>query len=96
MSREIVSRINSAFTKKQLLEELEFIDDDALVLFVCDYGDHHHTQQALPVSEAEEMLVRDLSTSAYSHSGVALPDDDPDDEPSEPDDYADQPIVILR
>ena len=73
MTTEIRTR-----TVAELIEELEQFDKDALVMFVCDYGDHCHTQQALPVREVEEYTTRDLRDSAYSQSRIALEPRDSD------------------
>ena len=88
--------LERALTVRHLIEELENQDPDARVLFVCDYGDYHHTQQALTVSSSEEYDTSNLRTSAYSHSGIALIEESGEpDEPHE-DDYEGQPIVILQ
>ena len=68
----------STITVRQLIDLLEGEDQDAKVLFTCDYGDYSHTDQALAISgETEEVLIE---KSAYSHSGFAIAkdDDDPD------------------
>jgi len=60
-------------TVGQLIERLQELPEDATVLFVCDYGDHHHTAQVLPVADAIEMGDEEyLTESAYSRSGMAL------------------------
>jgi hypothetical protein len=65
------SKLNS-LTVAELRGLLEGEDDDAVVLFTCDYGDYLHTKQALPISgDIEEHQVEE---SAYSHSGWALAD----------------------
>lgn len=61
------------------------------MLIVCDYGDYHHTQQALPVAEIIDCDSGSLVESAYSNSGLALQADDPE----APDDDT-QTVVILR
>ena len=45
---------------------------DAQVVFTCDYGDYHHTQQALQVGFATEVERNRLAESAYSQSGFSL------------------------
>lgn len=66
-------------TVRQLRELLDGEDDDLPVIFSTDYGDYHHTQQALPlIGETDEVLVEE---SAYSNSGFAVANDadgDPD------------------
>jgi hypothetical protein len=81
--------LRNALTVKQLIETLEGEDPDAIVVFACDYGDHSHTQQALPV-ESAEMLYDKIRESAYSQSGLAICDEDEDD------DGEDQKVVVLR
>jgi len=78
-SEHVESVLRNAMTVKDLRQMLEGYDDETPVLFVCDYGDYHHTQQALPVSECEEAESKHLSKSAYSHSEIALNDDEPED-----------------
>ena len=90
--RDILDKIDNGMTVSMLMEELEQLDPQAIVLFSCSYGDYGNTQQALPVESAEAMTTNELTTSAYSHSGVALVRDDPSDEPD--DETVD--VVILR
>ena len=76
-------------------------DDDALVVFGCDYGDHSHTIQLLPVTEVTKVEEDEyVDWSAYSHSEVSLEkkrdDDYDDDEVEEADDEPLPEIVILR
>jgi len=54
MDRDVSYKMKQALTVSQLMEQLERMDPDAKVVFVCDYGDYHHTQQALPVLEVDE------------------------------------------
>jgi hypothetical protein len=61
-------------TVADLIAELQDLDEDLPVLFVCDYGDHCHTSQALPVESLGVIGVSHLYDSAYSQSGVALSD----------------------
>lgn len=93
---EIRHQLDSAYTVRNLRDALEGLPDDAPVLFVCDYGDYHHTQQALPVGEHLEVYTSDLGESAYSNSGICLLEDrEPDDEPREDEEEA-GPVLILR
>ena len=63
-------------TVKALRDLLEGEDDDALVIFSTDYGDYHHTPQALPLrGETEEVYVE---KSGYSNSGFAVVSDEDD------------------
>ena len=87
-TKQVERILNRGLTVAELLDVLESCNPDARVVFVCDYGDHCHTQQALPVGEAEELHhdYDELRESAYSQSGLALcerrrDDDDEDDEP---------------
>lgn len=57
-------------TKAELIEALSELNDDDKVIFSSDYGDYHHTQQALPLrGQLEEVQI---SKSAYSHSGFEI------------------------
>ena len=62
--------LESGLTVAELIDELKSFDGDARVLFVCDYGDYHHTQQALPIATVDENDTRSLLESAYSRSGI--------------------------
>jgi hypothetical protein len=63
---------------REMLEVLENEDPDALLIFTSDYGDHSHTDQALPIEgTVEEVLIE---KSAYSNSGFALATDDDDED----------------
>ncbi len=80
----IERELKAALTVAELIDELKCFPDDARVLFACDYGDHGHTEQALPVGQAEEldsMGSAKLVESAYSTSGIAIERrDEKDDE----------------
>ena len=68
-------------TVAELIDLLEGEDPKAEVIFSTDYGDYHHTAQALPIrGEFEEALVEE---SAYSNSGFALASDDEDQDDEE-------------
>lgn len=82
-----------AMTAKQLIEQLEDMDPEAAVFFVCDYGDHCHTEQALPVKDVEEVTESALEESAYSNSGVAMRRDDDEDGVE---DGPESAVIILR
>lgn len=96
MNREIQYVLERTMTVRHLREALEDCDPDAHVLLACNYGDYHHTQQALPISDTIECESDTLAESAYSQSGIAfIPEDGEPDEPREEDDDA-TPIVILN
>ena len=101
MDAKVERALRGALTVGELIAELKRLPADAVPVFVCDYGDHSHTMQALPVRQvtdpAEERYS--LRTSAYSQSGVALeelpePDGDDPDNPSPESDSAG--FVILN
>ena len=87
-------KLRSAMTVAQLREALEGYADNAIVLFTCDYGDHYHTQQALPIEEVvlTELDWKIVVESAYSQSGLAVEDIDERDEEVGPS----KDFVILR
>jgi hypothetical protein len=61
-------------TVARLIEALQDMPEDAVVVFGSDYGDICHTEQALVVSQVEELddATERLEASAYSHSGIAV------------------------
>lgn len=61
-------------TVRQLIDALEEQDEDAIVVFTADYGDHSHTMQALPIEGNIENMY--IVESAYSDSGFAISGDD--------------------
>jgi hypothetical protein len=83
----------SSITVKALREMLEGEDDDALVAFACDYGDYHHTEQALAIKG--ELEEASLVESAYSHSGFAVADADDEDE-EEAEEVEGPKVLVLR
>lgn len=60
----------STITKAELVEALEELNDNDLVAFASDYGDHGHTQQVHRIRGNVEEAV--LMESAYSDSGWAV------------------------
>jgi hypothetical protein len=60
-------------TVAQLIELLEGESPDALVIFSTDYGDFHHTKQALPLRGDVDAVT--IEKSAYSNSGFAVGDE---------------------
>ena len=95
--KKISDVIGMAITARHLREALESVHDDTAILFVCDYGDYHNTQQVLPVGDfLMDSSASDLYTSGYSNSGVALIEDDSNDEPREYPEEENYPILLLR
>jgi hypothetical protein len=89
--REKLTR--KAMTVGELIERLGDFDAALPVGFACDYGDHCHTEQFLPVEMVEANDETDygpkyLTESAYSHSGLALDHADDDYEGDEERDTA--------
>ncbi len=75
---EVRRKLDRALTVRDLIAELEACDQDAVVVFQSDYGDYSHTQQALLVERVDEMTesCQRIETSAYSHSGLAICEDE--------------------
>lgn len=88
-------------TVAELIERLEDMDPEARVVFTCDYGDYHHTAQALPIVDDIEQSGK-IEESAYSHSGFALVEDDGSEDDEDMDDEeraereAQETFVVLR
>jgi hypothetical protein len=73
---------------------LEGLDPETPVIFTADYGDYHHTPQALPLrGEAEEVTV---SESGYSSSGWRIDDDDLGDDEDLDAPAAAVPYLVIR
>jgi len=86
-------------TVRDLMEELEGMDPDSAVVFTCDYGDHCHTQQALPVESVDQVYGSDFRESAYSKSGIAIVQDDREDYGEVPEDETEEgcmPVCVLN
>ena len=98
LSENDLHTLRSGMTVRDLIDELSHLDPEAVVVFACDYGDICHTQQALPVSSAEELDPDEhrIDSSAYSQSGLAVErvEDEEDDLPDE--DYDGPVVVVLR
>lgn len=77
--KNVTRELNRAMTAAELITELEGLPEDTPVLFCCDYGDHCHTQQALPIQQIEVVSASRLGESGYSQSGIALSREDEDD-----------------
>lgn len=83
-------------TVAKLIDLLEGESPDALVIFSTDYGDYHHTPQALPIKgEVEEAFIE---KSAYSNSGYAVVDVDglTGEEMEEADDRGEETYLVIR
>lgn len=67
-------RTLKTITVRELIELLQGEDGDKKVIFTTDYGDYHHTPQALGIEgNCEEITI---SKSAYSNSGWQLDDEE--------------------
>jgi len=93
----VESKLQNGITVGDLMEELKRFDPEAVVVFGCDYGDHGHTEQALPVESVDSLHEGSerIEKTAYSRSGLAI-----ELIPAE-DDYVGEtvagvPIVVLR
>lgn len=70
---DVANMIKRAMTVDDLIGELKDMDPNSVVVFTCDYGDHCHTTQALPVRRVENLTCDDyLANSGYSLSRVSL------------------------
>ena len=74
--RHLRDALSRGFTVGQMRKEMEHLPDDTPFVFVCDYGDYHHTMQALPAEDVEVVKLSALKDSAYSQSGIALIDEE--------------------
>jgi hypothetical protein len=90
--------LSRGLTAAQLIEALSEMSPDAVPLFVLDYGDYCHTQQALPVTEVRGMEEAEvIQESAYSKSGLALEEVDDDEKYTAAAEKGGRPnVVILR
>tara|TARA_R110000868_G_scaffold278544_9_gene538381 strand:+ start:7645 stop:7923 length:279 start_codon:yes stop_codon:yes gene_type:complete len=83
-------------TIEELIEELQQLQEqygsDVQVRLGADYGDYHHTLQAL---EVQDIIPVQLCESAYSRSGFAVVHNDPKEESEHPMDDPEQDMVIL-
>ena len=59
-------------TVGQLREMLEDYDENTPVFLGAEYGDYHHTVQALTITEVVEASEGQLAESGYSRSRVAF------------------------
>ena len=93
---KVERKLGRALTVEDLIAELEQYPKDARVVFACDYGDHSHTDQALPIENVEELTGAVLYESGYSQSGLAIREMDEDDEDSEEPEQEGTPVIVLR
>lgn len=85
----------NAYTVKELIEELEQFEPDAVVLFAADYGDHGHTTQALPIESVDNLGHEQvIEQTAYSKSGLAIVEYDDANEDDIDGDVSDQFVVF--
>lgn len=73
-TQEIRRMLASCITVGDLISELEQYDRELPVILTADYGDHCHTEQALPLLSISESAGCTLKESGYSKSGVAVED----------------------
>jgi len=74
----VADKLAQGMTVRELMDELSAYNEDAIVVFACDYGDHCHTLQALPINSVDELGDRVIDKSAYSLSGLEIAEDDMD------------------
>jgi hypothetical protein len=85
------AQINGVMTVQELIDELEGMNPEAIVVFGSDYGDHCHTEQALPVRCVDEIGPDEvIEESAYSNSRRAIKHD------TDVAGTREQDVVILR
>ena len=77
---KVERELDRAMTVADLIDELGTLPPEAKVFFTCDYGDHCHTIQALPIKSIDEHTAKTLSESAYSQSGIEFREGSDDDE----------------
>ena len=78
-------------TVRDLIDLLEGESPDARVIVSADYGDHSHTEQALPLRGELDTVT--ITKTAYSNSGWAIAEPDEDAEDS---DSSDETFLVLR
>jgi hypothetical protein len=79
-------------TVRDLIARLEGEDPDMPVIFTADYGDYHHTAQALRIrGEIDEVQITE---SGYSASGYALVERDADHD--DPDEIEPATYLVIR
>jgi hypothetical protein len=93
----------ASITVRELIELLQNEDEDALVMFTTDYGDYHHTPQALTLEgrvDSYEDARKVVFKSGYSNSGFEFRDpderDDEDDEDGDEEEGEVHGVVVIR
>ena len=86
---KVQSRLKFALTVEGFIQILSGMNPEARVAFVCDYGDHCHTQQVLPVQEIETLHESDIKETAYSASALGLTREEPEENEGDE-------VIILR
>ena len=78
-TERVIRTLQQGMTVSDLIEELKNQEEDAIVVFGCDYGDHCHTTQALPVQTVTHLSDGDevgnaqrIEESGYSQSGLSV------------------------
>jgi hypothetical protein len=99
---EKLAESKRGYTVRELIEELQGHDPDALVVFSVTYGDYHRTMQALPIESVDKLDDCEvIAESAYSQSGMSIENafenggfDEDDDEVEVP--HPECGVVVLR
>lgn len=92
MTDAIQRKLQRYLTVGDLRAALDGLPDDAIPVFQSDYGDHSHTQQALPILGVEPLRDGYLYETAYSNSGIGIRDiTENDDGAHEPDEN----VIVL-
>lgn len=77
-----------SITVEELIALLQDQDPEARVIFSTDYGDHCHTEQALPLRGEVDTVT--VTESAYSNSGFMIAEAD------EGDGREYEPFLVIR
>lgn len=81
---EVERKLQRALNVGEIRELLEEFPDEAIPLLTCNYGDHHRTQQALPITNIRHIEQWETITpTAYSRSGLSLEEGEDEDEDTE-------------
>lgn len=67
-------------TVADLIDALKGMDPKSPVMIATDYGDITHTTQLIGICEVEAIGGENLSTTAYSESGLCITRDRDEDE----------------
>lgn len=76
---------------RELLVDATDLPDGVLVVVTADYGDYHHTPQALPLTG--ELELRTVQESGYSQSGYEIVRHSYEDDEQE---EGQQAVLLLR